>query len=36
MINMIPEELIRSACQMACYGFAAFTAVIACVFAPRW
>ena len=36
MINILPEEVIRSACQMACYGFAAFTAVIAYVFTQRW
>jgi hypothetical protein len=36
MFSLLPEEIIRSACQMACYGFAAFTAVIAFLFTPRW
>lgn len=36
MINMIPEELFKVACQLACYGFAVFTAVIAFLFTPRW
>jgi hypothetical protein len=35
MFSLLPEEVIRSACQMACYGFAAFTAVIAFLFTPR-
>jgi hypothetical protein len=36
VISLLPEECIRAACQMACYGFAAFTAVIAFLFTPRW
>jgi hypothetical protein len=36
MISLLPEEVIRAACQMACCGFAAFTAVIAFLFTPRW
>ena len=36
MINLIPDELIKAACQMACYGFAAVTAVFACLMTPRW
>jgi hypothetical protein len=36
MLSLLPEEVIRAACQMACYGFAAFTAVIAFLFTPRW
>jgi hypothetical protein len=36
MIGLLPEDAIRAACQMACYGFAAFTAVIAYLFTPRW
>ena len=36
MLSLVPEELVRAAFQMACYGFAAFTAVVACLFTPRW
>lgn len=36
MIGYFPEEVIRAACQMACYGFAAITAVVAYLFVPRW
>jgi hypothetical protein len=36
MINLLPEEVIRSACQMACCGFAALTAAITFLFTPRW
>jgi hypothetical protein len=36
MISLIPDEMIRAACQMACYGFAAFTAMVAYLFVPRW
>jgi hypothetical protein len=36
MISLLPEEVIRAACQMACYGFAALTAAITIVFTPRW
>jgi hypothetical protein len=36
MISLLPEDAVRAACQMACYGFAAFTAVIAFLFTPRW
>lgn len=36
MINLLPEDAIRGACQLACYGFAAFTAMVAVIFTPRW
>jgi hypothetical protein len=36
MISLFPEDVIRSAVQMACYGFAAFTAVVAFLLTPRW
>jgi hypothetical protein len=36
MISLLPEDAIRSAVQMACYGFAAFTAFVAFMFTPRW
>jgi len=36
MISLLPEDVVRAACQMACYGFAAFTAVVAFLFTPRW
>lgn len=36
MISLLPEDVIRSAVQLACYGFAAFTAVVAFMFTPRW
>jgi hypothetical protein len=36
MINILPEEVLRAACQLACYGFAAFTTVVAVLFTPRW
>jgi hypothetical protein len=36
MVNLLPEELVRAACQMACYGFAALTAAVAFLFTPRW
>ena len=36
MINFVPDEAIRGACQLACYGFAAFTAFAAVLFTPRW
>src|SRR5829696_2008665 len=35
MISLLPDEVIRAACQLACCGFAAFTAVVAFVFTPR-
>ncbi len=35
MLSLIPEELFTTACQLACYCFVAFTAVVACLFAPR-
>jgi hypothetical protein len=36
MINLAPDELVRAAFQFACYGFAAFTAIVTCLFTPRW
>jgi hypothetical protein len=36
MINLIPDELVRAAFQMACYGFAAVTAFVTCLMTPRW
>ena len=36
MISWLPDEVLRSACQMACYGFAALTAAITFLFMPRW
>lgn len=36
MISLLPEDVIRSAIQLACYGFAAFTTVVAFTFMPRW
>ena len=35
MITLLPEELIIAACQMACYGFAAFTTAFMYLFMPR-
>ncbi len=35
MLSLIPEELFATACQLACYCFVAFTAVVACLMAPR-
>jgi len=36
MISLLPEDVVRSAVQLACYGFAAFTAVVAFLMTPRW
>lgn len=36
MISLLPEDVVRSAVQLACYGFAAFTAVVAFLLTPRW
>ncbi len=36
MFSLLPDEVIRAACQMACYGFAAFTAMVAFLLTPRW
>lgn len=36
MISLMPEELIRLACHMICFGMASVTAVMACLFMPRW
>jgi hypothetical protein len=36
MISLLPEDVVRSAIQLACYGFAAFTAAVAFVLTPRW
>jgi hypothetical protein len=35
MIGLVPEEFLAAMFQMACYGFAALTAVAAFFFAPR-
>jgi hypothetical protein len=35
MFTLLPEELIIAACQMACYGFAAFTTAVTFLFMPR-
>lgn len=35
MLSLIPEEMFAAALQLACYCFVAFTAVVACLFAPR-
>jgi hypothetical protein len=32
----MPDEVLRMTCQLACLGFAAFTAAIAYFFVPRW
>lgn len=36
MLSLLPEDVVRSAVQLACYGFAAFTAFAAVMFTPRW
>jgi hypothetical protein len=36
VVNWMSDEMLRAACQMACYGFAALTAVITFLFTPRW
>ncbi|QDT73049.1 hypothetical protein I41_22380 [Lacipirellula limnantheis] len=36
MIGLLPEDVVRSAVQLACYGLAAFTAIAAFLFTPRW
>jgi hypothetical protein len=36
MLSLLPEDVVRSAVQLACYGFAAFTAIVAFMFTPRW
>lgn len=36
MINLLSDEAIRGACQLACYGFATFTALVAVILTPRW
>ena len=35
MLSLIPEELFATVCQLVGYCFVAFTAVVACLFAPR-
>ena len=36
MISLLPEDVVRNAVQLACYGFAAFTACVAFFLTPRW
>jgi hypothetical protein len=36
MLSLLPEDVVRSAVQLACYSFAAFTAIVAFMFTPRW
>ncbi|QDS98970.1 hypothetical protein HG15A2_22590 [Adhaeretor mobilis] len=36
MISLMPEELIKIACHLVCYGFASVSAVFAVLFMPRW
>jgi hypothetical protein len=36
MISWLPDDVLRAACQMACYGFAALTAAVTFLFTPRW
>lgn len=36
MISWLPDDVLRAACQMACYGFAALTAAVTFLFVPRW
>jgi hypothetical protein len=36
MISLLPEDVVRNAVQLACYGFAAFTAFVAFLLTPRW
>jgi len=35
MLNLIPEELFATACQLACYCFVVLTTVVAYLFVPR-
>ena len=35
MLNLIPEELLTTACQLVCYGFVTVTAMVAYMFVPR-
>jgi hypothetical protein len=36
MISWLPDDVLRAACQMACLGFAALTAVVTFLLTPRW
>jgi hypothetical protein len=36
MISWLPDDVMRAAFQMACYGFAALTAVVTFLLTPRW
>jgi hypothetical protein len=36
MIGWLPDDVMRAAFQMACYGFAALTAVFTFLLTPRW
>jgi hypothetical protein len=36
MISWMPDEMLRAACQMACYGFAALTVAVTYLFGLRW
>ena len=35
MIGLLPEEFLAAMFQMACYGFAAVTALVAFFLSPR-
>lgn len=36
MLNIVPEEVLRATCQLACFGFAMLTAAVTYFFVPRW